>query len=53
MRSLVPCQAKTPEEKIAATAAMEAAKELKKAAQAEKLKEAHLFAKVRRRCGQS
>lgn len=37
----------TPEEKVAAGQAVEAAKELKKRAAAEKAKDAHLFARVR------
>lgn len=40
----------TPEEKVAAGQAVEAAKELKKRAGAEKAKDAHLFARVRFRC---
>lgn len=39
----------TPEEKVAAGQAVEAAKELKKRAAAEKAKDAHLFARVRLR----
>ena len=39
-------QAKTPEDKVAASKAMDAAKELKRQAQAEKAKDAHLFARV-------
>lgn len=39
-------QAKTAEDKVAASKAMDTAKELKRQAQAEKAKDAHLFAKV-------
>lgn len=43
-------KAATPEEKVAAGQAVEAAKELKKRAGAEKAKDAHLFARVRLGC---